>query len=270
MRSYILPLAALAASVMAAPKPYDDCTTKGNTVVEYYDVTVTEVVYVTAAVSPTYAPASTTCTTKRRKHKHTSKKPVYAAPTGYVVTITEGGYEAAPTPAPVYNPPPAPKPVAPKPNYGSKPEITGDYKTDVVNYHNYYRAHHGAAPLTWSDDLANYAAGNTGSCQMEHTGGPYGENLAMGTSLDGHEGTQMWYDEGQSYYGQGFSMDTGHYTQLIWKGSQQIGCYLQNCGDQNYLMCEYYPPGNVEGQYEDNCGGLDGGIDSSQEYGSNN
>jgi len=266
MRSFILPLAVLATSVLAAPKPYDDCTTKGNTVIEYYDVTITETLYVTKGAEATHSPHP--YTTKRKTHTHKSHH--YApAPTGYVITITEGA-PAPPAytpPPPVYNSPAPTKAAPPPQNYGSMPEDTGDYKTDAINYHNYWRQRHGAQPLTWSDDLANYAAGNTGSCQMQHTGGPYGENLAMGTSLDAHEGIQMWYDEGKDWQpGMGFQENTGHYTQVIWKGSQQIGCYLQNCGDQNYLMCEYSPPGNVDGGYDDNCGPLDSGINAGSEY----
>ena len=48
---------------------------------------------------------------------------------------------------------------------------------DVLNAHNDFRAQHGAAPLTWSDTLANAAQSWADRCVFEHSGGavgPYG------------------------------------------------------------------------------------------------
>ena len=43
----------------------------------------------------------------------------------------------------------------------------------------------------------------------------------------------------------------GHFTQLVWKGSTQIGCGVASCGGQNFWVCRYSPPGNfnVSTQY---------------------
>jgi hypothetical protein len=63
---------------------------------------------------------------------------------------------------------------------------------------------------------------------------------------------KAWYDELASYsYGNGgFSEATGHATQLLWKGSTQLGCgYAPGC---KLLVCRYNPPGNVMGQFDDN------------------
>ena len=46
------------------------------------------------------------------------------------------------------------------------------------------RAQHGAADLTWSDDLAASAQTWANNCVFKHSGGtlgPFGENLAAGT-----------------------------------------------------------------------------------------
>ena len=61
---------------------------------------------------------------------------------------------------------------------------------------------------------------------------------------------------------QGFSMDTGHFTQVVWKGSNKIGCAYADCpagglfdasyGPWRLISCMYNPPGNYEGQYEQN------------------
>lgn len=50
--------------------------------------------------------------------------------------------------------------------------------------HNRVRSAYGAAPLTWSNTLANAAQTWANRCQTVHSGGsvgPYGENLAWGT-----------------------------------------------------------------------------------------
>jgi len=48
-------------------------------------------------------------------------------------------------------------------------------------------------------------------------------------------------------------MNTGHFTQLVWKGSKQIGCGA-SCNNSNkcYVTCNYYPPGNYIGQFASN------------------
>ena len=50
----------------------------------------------------------------------------------------------------------------------------------------------------------------------------------------------------------GFSESTGHFTQLVWSNTTTVGCGRTACnGDNNtpgyYVVCEYYPAGNVEG-----------------------
>jgi hypothetical protein len=57
-----------------------------------------------------------------------------------------------------------------------------------------------------------------------------------------------------NYASPGYSSTTGHFTQLVWKATSQIGCAAVTCPDgsiftgygQNslYLVCEYYVPGN--------------------------
>ena len=130
---------------------------------------------------------------------------------------------------------------------------------DLVAAHNAYRAKHCAPPLTWSPKLAAAAQQWANSlkaqgCKFGHKPrNPYGENLAAGTSgaLDGREVARMWYDEVKLYDFRrgGFSMQTGHFTQVVWRQTTQIGCGVATCNGMDIWVCEYNPPGNVERQY---------------------
>ena len=42
--------------------------------------------------------------------------------------------------------------------------------------------------------------------------------------------------------------DVGHYTQLIWRGTQQVGCAVGQGRANDILVCRYWPAGNVMGQ----------------------
>lgn len=130
-----------------------------------------------------------------------------------------------------------------------------------VDAHNRVRAKHCAKPLTWSTKLAQVAQqwANTmrdRGCAFEHSNGKYGENLAGGTAgtLDAGAVVGMWYDEVSQYRfpNGGFSMKTGHFTQVVWRGTTQVGCGRSSCNGMDYFVCEYDPPGNWEGKYRDN------------------
>ena len=40
----------------------------------------------------------------------------------------------------------------------------------------------------------------------------------------------------------------GHYTQIVWRKSQRLGCGMASCGDTEVWVCNYDPPGNFLGQ----------------------
>lgn len=115
-----------------------------------------------------------------------------------------------------------------------------------------------AAPLLWSRTLANYAQTVSDTCVFAHSHGPYGENLAIGPGLSCTGAVQLWVNEEQQWSpGDGFSEATGHFTQVVWKGSTQVGCATTSCSNGDFITCSYNPPGNVIGSFDTQVGRLD-------------
>jgi uncharacterized protein YkwD len=136
--------------------------------------------------------------------------------------------------------------------------VDGKAFTDATNA---VRAKHCAPPIKWSQKLAASAQRwaetiKKRGCALQHSGGAYGENLAAGTqgTLDPGAVVAMWYREIMSYsFSHGsFSPKTGHFTQLVWKATTELGCGRVACGEMDVFVCQFDPPGNVEGEYKEN------------------
>lgn len=67
-----------------------------------------------------------------------------------------------------------------------------------------------------------------------------------------------WYNEVKYYdYTAGKSLTgqvTGHFTQIVWKGTTDLGCASKFCSNLGgtFYVCDYSPPGNYYGQYTNN------------------
>ncbi|KAG8167187.1 hypothetical protein KVR01_002876 [Diaporthe batatas] len=159
-----------------------------------------------------------------------------------------------------------------------------DLASTAVYHHNIHRANNSAPAMSWGATYAGYAATVAASCKFAHDltpgGGGYGQNIAMYASTDAtslteetvmaQAITEMWYNgELDLYpsnaYGQANPDFTnfeawGHYSQIVWVGSTQVGCAAQYCapGTMNptmgawYSVCNYFPAGNVNGAYGKN------------------
>lgn len=134
-----------------------------------------------------------------------------------------------------------------------------DNNSILLATHNTKRAlHKDTGSLTWSTELENYAQNYADSydCSgtLTHSGGPYGENLALGYGIEG--AVTAWYDEisDYDYSNPGFSEEAGHFTQLVWKSSTQVGCGVKTCDNAwgDYVVCSYSPAGNVIGDFDSN------------------
>ncbi len=173
-----------------------------------------------------------------------------APPGGEPPVAEEGGAPAAGEPA--ADPAPAAKEAA-----------AADDGPPILVAHNRFRARHCAPPLTWSKALVaesgkwarNLAAHH---CAFEHNPDPrYGENLAYFRppgALSEPQVAEEWYREIEHYNFKrpGFSMEAGHFTQLVWVGTQRLGCTSVECGGGELWVCNYDPPGNMEGDYDRN------------------
>lgn len=88
----------------------------------------------------------------------------------------------------------------------------------------------------------------------------YGENLYVksGTgnvTVTGLEPVKSWYDEIGMYNfnSPGFSSGTGHFTQVVWRDSRKLGiAKVENSKGQVFVVANYDPPGNYQGQFEPN------------------
>lgn len=85
-----------------------------------------------------------------------------------------------------------------------------------------------------------------------------GQNLAykMGQELTAEDAADMWYQEISNYdfNRPGFSSNTGHFTQMVWADTTEMGAAQIVRGNRSYVVANYIPPGNItnRGQFERN------------------
>lgn len=149
----------------------------------------------------------------------------------------------------------------------------------ITERHNYHRENHGVAALKWNTVIQKYAqswADKIASEDKMYHRQPnnYGENIywKSGGDLSGAEPVDAWYSEIKSYNynNPGFSMATGHFTQVVWAGSSELGCgKARSKRGGTYIVCNYNPPGNYQGMFPGNvlplksAGGGAGNTDSN-------
>jgi hypothetical protein len=68
-----------------------------------------------------------------------------------------------------------------------------------------------------------------------------GENLALGHK-DAIEAVDAWIVERKDYNFQkgDFAMNTGHFTQVVWKGTTKLGCAQKMCELGLYVSCVFF------------------------------
>ena len=108
--------------------------------------------------------------------------------------------------------------------------------------------------LTWSGDLAASAQQWASRCDFNHDDrSPLGENLFWGTAgaYPPQSAVASWYEEIADYNfaRPDFNEQTGHFTQVVWQSSKQLGCGMALCQGNHFWVCRYSPAGNVSGQF---------------------
>ncbi|KAJ3026683.1 hypothetical protein HDV00_011694 [Rhizophlyctis rosea] len=117
--------------------------------------------------------------------------------------------------------------------------------------------------LTWSDSLASKACAcaqtNADKDQLKHCS--VGENLWKSNKhIDSTRAITgslySWVNEEKPYYdaGEDISRDMatleryGHYTQVVWKDTKQVGCCIRQGAYGTVVDCRYNPVGNYVGE----------------------
>jgi hypothetical protein len=164
--------------------------------------------------------------------------------------------------------------------------VAGPARADEVNAeaavaaHNEWRARDGVADIRWSPALQRKAqqwANNlrdTRDCGLEH--GSTGENLFTAGPLqtanrrdeqgnwiwqnslqevtvkdvvDAWGDEKQWYDPENNACNAPPGQSCGHYTQVVWRASTEVGCARAVCDDFSQVwVCNYSPAGNVTGE----------------------
>ena len=131
---------------------------------------------------------------------------------------------------------------------------------EIVAAHNMERSKVGVAPLTWSNVLAetaqSWANALIASGDFAHRkDGRFGENLyeisGAGFSSTPSEVVSAWAAEAADYRYQSNTCTggmCGHYTQLVWRQTKEVGCGVARDGRREVWVCNYAPFGNVVGE----------------------
>ncbi|KAH0621822.1 hypothetical protein JD844_023468 [Phrynosoma platyrhinos] len=140
-------------------------------------------------------------------------------------------------------------------------------QNEIVDKHNALRR--GVQPtasnmlrMEWNPKAAENAKKWASQCTFTHSppskrtvdGIRCGENVYMSSGATSWSKViQKWYDEVKDFkYGTGAvnpKAVIGHFTQMVWSQSQQIGCYAASCPEglyKHFYVCQYCPAGNLQ------------------------
>jgi pathogenesis-related protein 1 len=128
---------------------------------------------------------------------------------------------------------------------------------EILKSHNSVRSRFNLPPLVWSDKVAEVAQqwAQTLLERNEFIHRPkstYGENLfeVDGFRFSPTQVVNQWASESRNYdYASNrCSGVCGHYTQIVWRGTTELGCGVAAGPKREIWVCDYNPQGNVIGR----------------------
>ena len=139
--------------------------------------------------------------------------------------------------------------------------------TQILTAHNKYRLDLDLPELVWSKNLANssqkWADKLISRNLFEHSNTENGENIfmIMGRDASPIEVVDDWASE-KEYFNYKTRKciknccdfvdccpdECGHYTQIIWRDTKEVGCAVSKLGSKQIWVCQYNPPGNYIGE----------------------
>ncbi|KAI3381655.1 hypothetical protein SNEBB_004552 [Seison nebaliae] len=147
-------------------------------------------------------------------------------------------------------------------NFDENPDNSStlsQFRNDMINQHNLLRRLHSAKSLRISNDL-NDLAQKWADYQAKHKcfkhsnysyrNKPVGENILYSQSssnnfMNGIKATDSWYEEIANHRFEDSQMNTGHFTQVVWKSSEYIGIgRAVNDSHECYIVAVYFPAGD--------------------------
>jgi uncharacterized protein YkwD len=128
---------------------------------------------------------------------------------------------------------------------------------EMVAAHNLYRAQVGVPALQWSGALARRSQ-QWADALIERQAftprrdGVFGENLyeVVGGGSSPADVVKAWASERANYHYETNSCSArcGHYTQVVWRDTKEVGCGVARKAQREVWVCNYNPPGNVVGE----------------------
>ena len=128
---------------------------------------------------------------------------------------------------------------------------------EILQAHNSIRRRLNLPPLVWSDKVAavaqQWAETLLERNQFVHRPKSiFGENLFKidGARSSPTQVVSAWASEARNYdYASNRCTGVcGHYTQIVWRGTRELGCGLAPGPSREIWVCDYTPPGNVTGR----------------------
>jgi len=148
--------------------------------------------------------------------------------------------------------------------------FSAEERAETVRAHNAWRARVGVLPVRWSPELAGNAtrwsiALARRGCKLSHdSSADDGENLFWAGPLkatgeeprvnpltpkavvDAWGAESEFYSHGRNRCARG--KVCGHYVQIVWAATHEIGCGASTCGDRGQVWVCRYRPGVIHGK----------------------